>query len=308
MTGLTHSCLRSPALLNARPSFTPFSRKAPLSRKFLAPVNQFHAPSWYPHLTPETFLVQVGPRYDAVGRTSSLCTANDAFSEWQLLYAVMLPIRHIILLTALITSLLWVVQHFTQVSLSSCRRDKAWLHALLQDKWCLLHSTTLTRSVFTQGQMGISTSAGKQDWSPSPGEQDILTHSSQQTPVTHSRNASTFYSKLHAQVNPELAASYADSNVQRKVSKSGYDITPLTQAQRDELAAKVDATTRHIALESGTERAFTGKTINGMFLAMEALSHGFSFICRILATRRFCLDNLQAELYAASPMRLPRQK
>ncbi|CAL5223823.1 g6398 [Coccomyxa viridis] len=129
MTVLTHSCLRSAALLNARPSFTPFSRKAPLSRKFLAPVN-LHAPSWYPHLTPETFLVQ--------------------------------------------------------------------------------------------GQMGISTSAGKQDWSPSP-----------------------------------------DSNVQRKVSKSGYDITPLTQAQRDELAAKVDANTRHIALESGTERAFTGKTVNG---------------------------------------------
>ena len=48
-----------------------------------------------------------------------------------------------------------------------------------------------------------------------------------------------------------------------KVSKSGYNITPLTQAQRDELASKVDANTRHIALESGTERAFTGKTVNG---------------------------------------------
>ena len=59
---------------------------------------------------------------------------------------------------------------------------------------------------------------------------------------------------------------FADSTVQRKTSKSGYDITPLTQAQRDELAAKVDATTRHIALESGTERAFTGKTVNGMLL------------------------------------------
>ena len=48
-----------------------------------------------------------------------------------------------------------------------------------------------------------------------------------------------------------------------KVSKSGYNVTPLTQAQRDELASKVDANTRHIALESGTERAFTGKTVNG---------------------------------------------
>ena len=60
-------------------------------------------------------------------------------------------------------------------------------------------------------------------------------------------------------------AAVADANVQRKISKSGYDITPLTQAQRDELAAKVDANTRHIALESGTERAFTGKTVNGGF-------------------------------------------
>ena len=59
----------------------------------------------------------------------------------------------------------------------------------------------------------------------------------------------------------------ADANVQRKVSASGYDITPLTQAQRDELAAKVDVNTRHIALESGTERAFSGKTVNGNSLS-----------------------------------------
>ena len=74
---------------------------------------------------------------------------------------------------------------------------------------------------------------------------------------------------LSAGVQQERAtyrmAAVADANVQRKISKSGYDITPLTQAQRDELAAKVDANTRHIALESGTERAFTGKTVNGGF-------------------------------------------
>ena len=60
-----------------------------------------------------------------------------------------------------------------------------------------------------------------------------------------------------------------------KVSKSGYNVTPLTQAQRDELASKVDANTRHIALESGTERAFTGRTVNGMFPAVLHLLHSF---------------------------------
>lgn len=66
---------------------------------------------------------------------------------------------------------------------------------------------------------------------------------------------------------------YVDSNVQRKVSKLGYDITPLTQAQRDELAGKVDANTRHIALESGTERAFTGRTVNGVLSVVLNLLH-----------------------------------
>ncbi|EIE27482.1 methionine-R-sulfoxide reductase [Coccomyxa subellipsoidea C-169] len=54
-----------------------------------------------------------------------------------------------------------------------------------------------------------------------------------------------------------------DDSVPRKVSKLGYDITPLTQGKLKEEAAKVDANTRYIALEAGTERAFTGKTING---------------------------------------------
>ena len=67
--------------------------------------------------------------------------------------------------------------------------------------------------------------------------------------------------------SPQFLSCAADANVQRKVSSSGYDITPLTQAQRDELAAKVDANTRHIALESGTERAFSGKTVNGNALS-----------------------------------------
>ena len=36
----------------------------------------------------------------------------------------------------------------------------------------------------------------------------------------------------------------ADASVPRKISKAGYDITPLTQTQLKEEAAKVDANTR----------------------------------------------------------------
>ena len=70
MTVVAISCLRSAALLNAKPSFTPFSRKTSHSRKFLAPVNQYYAPSWYPRLHPETVLVQVNTRHDCLGRQS----------------------------------------------------------------------------------------------------------------------------------------------------------------------------------------------------------------------------------------------
>ncbi len=34
-------------------------------------------------------------------------------------------------------------------------------------------TTALTHRMYIQGQMGVSTSAGKQDWSPSPGEQNL---------------------------------------------------------------------------------------------------------------------------------------
>jgi len=50
---------------------------------------------------------------------------------------------------------------------------------------------------------------------------------------------------------------------QRKISKSGYDVTPLTEAQREEAAKGLSAHQRDVALGSGTERAFTGKTVNG---------------------------------------------
>ncbi|CAL8463493.1 g3027 [Coccomyxa elongata] len=54
-----------------------------------------------------------------------------------------------------------------------------------------------------------------------------------------------------------------DESIPRKISKSGYDITPLTKQQLEKEAASVPQATRHIALEAGTERAFTGKTVNG---------------------------------------------
>lgn len=50
---------------------------------------------------------------------------------------------------------------------------------------------------------------------------------------------------------------------ERRVSKAGYDITPLTLAKQQELAAGLSAHQRDVALASGTERAFTGKTVNG---------------------------------------------
>lgn len=49
----------------------------------------------------------------------------------------------------------------------------------------------------------------------------------------------------------------------RKLSRSGYDITPLTMAERERLAKEISGITRSIALKSGTEPAFTGKTTNG---------------------------------------------
>ena len=78
----------------------------------------------------------------------SMSTASDAFPDWQLPCAVMLHIRHIILLTALITSLLWIVQHFTQVRLSSLYvgpRHASMLHC--KTKGCLHHHDADTACV-----------------------------------------------------------------------------------------------------------------------------------------------------------------
>jgi peptide-methionine (R)-S-oxide reductase len=45
-------------------------------------------------------------------------------------------------------------------------------------------------------------------------------------------------------------------------SRSGYDIEPLTEAQREELAADLTAEERQVLLDHGTERAFCGTLLN----------------------------------------------
>ncbi|KAK9815472.1 hypothetical protein WJX72_004246 [[Myrmecia] bisecta] len=49
----------------------------------------------------------------------------------------------------------------------------------------------------------------------------------------------------------------------RKISRLGYDITPLTTKAKEQIAASLPEMTRHVALQHGTERAFSGKTVNG---------------------------------------------
>uniref|UniRef100_A0A7S1T1M2 Peptide-methionine (R)-S-oxide reductase n=1 Tax=Tetraselmis chuii TaxID=63592 RepID=A0A7S1T1M2_9CHLO len=50
---------------------------------------------------------------------------------------------------------------------------------------------------------------------------------------------------------------------ERRVSKSGADVTPLTLAQREEAAKGLSFFQRQVALSAATEPAFSGATING---------------------------------------------
>jgi peptide-methionine (R)-S-oxide reductase len=45
-------------------------------------------------------------------------------------------------------------------------------------------------------------------------------------------------------------------------SSTGYDLTPLSGAERDRLAARLSPEERRILLEHGTERAFCGTLLN----------------------------------------------
>ena len=122
MTMTTHSCFRSAALLSARQSFAPFTRKAPQSRRITPSTCFHHPPSWFPHLKPETLLVQVSPSCCPIahaGSQSSLPKAHDA-GRWAVLillcsHAVMLHFRQIALLIALLIPLVWIAQRLSQV-------------------------------------------------------------------------------------------------------------------------------------------------------------------------------------------------
>lgn len=50
---------------------------------------------------------------------------------------------------------------------------------------------------------------------------------------------------------------------ERKLSRSGYDITPLTMEERNRIAKELPGKTRSVALNNGTEPAYTGQTVNG---------------------------------------------
>ncbi|KAG2442311.1 hypothetical protein HXX76_002397 [Chlamydomonas incerta] len=48
-----------------------------------------------------------------------------------------------------------------------------------------------------------------------------------------------------------------------KVSRSGYDVTPLSLEERKQAAEGLTDFQKYVTLEHGTERAFSGKTVNG---------------------------------------------
>jgi peptide-methionine (R)-S-oxide reductase len=48
----------------------------------------------------------------------------------------------------------------------------------------------------------------------------------------------------------------------KTLSRSGYDVEPLTEARRNELAADLTPEERQVLLDHGTERAFCGTLLN----------------------------------------------
>jgi hypothetical protein len=52
----------------------------------------------------------------------------------------------------------------------------------------------------------------------------------------------------------------------RNMSRSGYDVTPLTKEEREEAAKGLPSMSKYVVLEHGTERPFTGKVIMDQLL------------------------------------------
>ncbi len=129
MTTSSQNCFRSAALLSARQSFAPITRKAPQSRRIIPSTCFHHPPSWFPHFKPETLLVQARlsrcPLAHAVRH--SLLQNADVAGRWALLIllcprAAMLQLRQIVIPFALFIPLLWIAERLTQV------RPQAGLH------------------------------------------------------------------------------------------------------------------------------------------------------------------------------------
>lgn len=60
------------------------------------------------------------------------------------------------------------------------------------------------------------------------------------------------------------APATAAEGTPRKVSRSGFDVTPLTAEQKAKEAAQLTDFQKYVTLEQGTERAFSGKTADGL--------------------------------------------
>eukprot|EP01024_Parvocaulis_polyphysoides_P015513 TRINITY_DN167_c1_g1_i1.p2 TRINITY_DN167_c1_g1~~TRINITY_DN167_c1_g1_i1.p2 ORF type:complete len:217 (-),score=33.26 TRINITY_DN167_c1_g1_i1:233-883(-) len=50
---------------------------------------------------------------------------------------------------------------------------------------------------------------------------------------------------------------------EKKVSKLGYDVTPMTLEEREAAAKPLNDFQKYVTLQAGTERAFSGQTVNG---------------------------------------------
>lgn len=84
----------------------------------------------------------------------------------------------------------------------------------------------------------------------------------------------SFFSKLFgggdnamgaaASSSPSAPAGGATStNKKAAVSRAGFPLTPMTSAEREAAARDLTPLQRNVVLEHGTERAFTGKTVDG---------------------------------------------
>lgn len=72
-------------------------------------------------------------------------------------------------------------------------------------------------------------------------------------------------------------------NATSMLSASGYDLTPLSEAERKALAKELTPDERHVILEHGTERPFCGTLLNNKTSGIYA--------CRLCGLPLFRADN-----------------